>query len=69
MSTMKPAIDFSDPETVEEAAKRIEALRAELLGNGDLSGAGVMAEPHFLIAMSLLEQAAQNLKLASCLIP
>jgi hypothetical protein len=62
---VKKPIDISDPTELEEASKLVEAMRAEILGDGDTSGASVMAEPHFRMAMAELEQAAMNLKLAS----
>jgi len=58
-------IDICDPASLEGAAKLVADLRRDILGDGDMAGSGVMAEPHLKIAMALLEQAAANLELAS----
>jgi hypothetical protein len=60
----RPAISF-EPADLQAVAVVVEKLRLSFLFEGDISGASVMAEPHFLIALSLLEQAALNFKLAS----
>lgn len=54
-----------EPDDLEKAAARVLELRSSILADGDMAGASVMAEPHFLMVMSLLEQASLNLKLAS----
>lgn len=54
-----------DPTNIEGMALCVDVVRLNILKEGDTSGAAVMAEPHFLIAMSLLEQAAHNFRLAS----
>jgi hypothetical protein len=65
MQVYDGTINISDPVELERASKLVEALRADILGDGELAGSSVMADPHVRIAISLLEQAAQNLKLAS----
>lgn len=59
-------IDF-EPATLEAAAKYIEKLRTDFLfGGADDPGApNLLAEQYFLLALSALEQAEHNMKLAS----
>lgn len=59
------SIKLDDPESLQLAARCVAGLRKDILGEGDMAGASVMAEPHIKIAMALLEQAAANLELAS----
>ncbi len=55
-----------DPTELDLAAIAVEKIRTAFIPpDGDTSGASIMAEPHFLIALSLLEQAAHNFKLAA----
>ena len=59
----EPQVVFS-PEAMEEAAGRVDKLRGELLFDIDAACAAPDAEQLFLLALTCLEQARANLKLA-----
>lgn len=52
-----------DHDNLQDDAKRVRELLGSLVR--DTSGAAVMATPHFFLALSLIEQCALNLELAS----
>ncbi len=62
----EPRVQWT-PETLEAAAKRCDQLRLDLLFDIEESGADAESTAHFIIAVSLLEQAKQHLQIA-CLL-
>lgn len=52
------------PQTLEHLGGKVEELYHHALFEVDTAGADVMAEQHYLIALSLIQQAERHFKLA-----
>lgn len=57
--------DLADPSDLDKYAARIGSLRIDAMFEESSNGLGPVAEQHLCLALSLLEQAAHHVKLAS----
>lgn len=60
----EPTVSF-EPREMEAAANRVRELREAFSRDADTDTASLLAEEHFYLALSALEQAERFMKLAS----
>jgi hypothetical protein len=57
-------LDLSKPDDLNQIARHVELLRADLLFESKTTGLGPLAEQHFCLAVGLLDQVYHHLRIA-----